>query len=59
MMAPATLTERHDDLGSLVAALQIRASHQADALMQLIGVIEELTLRIEAIERTRDYGREP
>ena len=50
MTAPARSAETGTDLSPLVAALMIRADHQADCITRLIGVIDELAERVEMLE---------
>jgi hypothetical protein len=50
MTTPAHPAETGTDLSALVAALVIRADHQADCIKRLIGVVDELAERVEMLE---------
>ena len=50
MTAPAHPDRAGTDVSALVAALLIRADHQADCIKGLAHVIDELAERVEMLE---------
>jgi hypothetical protein len=50
MTAPAHPDRLVTDLSALVAALLIRADHQANCIKGLVHVIDELAERVEILE---------
>lgn len=46
-------TRDRTDWPAMIAALQIRLDHHAEALTKLIGIVEDLSIRLELRDQDR------